>query len=322
VSDVIGRIISVVKADFPPSFTHKVVNRWFDNRTILIGDAAHVFPPFGAQGIANGIRDAYALSWRLALLLGSEKSNKPFANRESLLHVWSQERRRGVDQASEATMRNGDLMRNKSWMVATMLRFSRAFFFYFPSVESTVLRWLLSDAEGFTRAKQGVFLPEFQGGGKMAQICVQDGKGTFSLSDQLFYQHDSVLTLLVVGQLPDSTESHNLTEMIQSTCVARLMSQDIIAITTDVASSSSTDPAPAENVHQYFTCTLSQVNAAAVDVPPGYEPLALQARLKAGTRYVLVRSDFIVYSQASTLKQLATQLECAGRMIGNLNVGS
>ncbi|KAF5262150.1 hypothetical protein FOXYS1_7136 [Fusarium oxysporum] len=31
-------------------------------------DAAHVFPPFGAQGIANGIRDSLALSWRLVLL--------------------------------------------------------------------------------------------------------------------------------------------------------------------------------------------------------------------------------------------------------------
>ena len=52
----------------PFKFTHKVVNRWFDNRTILIGDAAHVFPPFGGQGIACGIRDAEELSWRIAIL--------------------------------------------------------------------------------------------------------------------------------------------------------------------------------------------------------------------------------------------------------------
>jgi 2-polyprenyl-6-methoxyphenol hydroxylase-like FAD-dependent oxidoreductase len=31
----------------PFAFTQKVVNQWFDRRTILIGDAAHVFPPFG-----------------------------------------------------------------------------------------------------------------------------------------------------------------------------------------------------------------------------------------------------------------------------------
>ena len=27
------------------TFTHKVVNRWFEGMTVLIGDAAHVFPP-------------------------------------------------------------------------------------------------------------------------------------------------------------------------------------------------------------------------------------------------------------------------------------
>lgn len=29
----------------PFTFTHKIVNQWFDGRTVLIGDAAHVFPP-------------------------------------------------------------------------------------------------------------------------------------------------------------------------------------------------------------------------------------------------------------------------------------
>lgn len=52
----------------PFTFQHKVVNRWFAKRSILIGDAAHVFPPFGGQGIASGIRDAHQLAWRIALM--------------------------------------------------------------------------------------------------------------------------------------------------------------------------------------------------------------------------------------------------------------
>lgn len=37
----------------PFTFSHKVVNRWYSRRTVLIGDAAHVFPPFGGQGIST-----------------------------------------------------------------------------------------------------------------------------------------------------------------------------------------------------------------------------------------------------------------------------
>ena len=43
----------------PFRFTHKMVNRWFKGRTILIGNAAHVFPPCGRQGIACGVADSY-----------------------------------------------------------------------------------------------------------------------------------------------------------------------------------------------------------------------------------------------------------------------
>lgn len=46
----------------PFRFSHRVVNKWFAERTILIGDAAHVFPPFGGQGVACGVQDAVGLA--------------------------------------------------------------------------------------------------------------------------------------------------------------------------------------------------------------------------------------------------------------------
>ncbi|KAI1780811.1 hypothetical protein F4818DRAFT_436008 [Hypoxylon cercidicola] len=58
----------------PYRFTNKVVNKWFDDRTILISDAAHVFPPFGGQDCASGLRDAHQLAWRIASLQGTLSS--------------------------------------------------------------------------------------------------------------------------------------------------------------------------------------------------------------------------------------------------------
>ena len=40
-----------------------------DNRCFLLGDAAHIHSPVGAQGMNTGIQDAYNLAWKLALVV-------------------------------------------------------------------------------------------------------------------------------------------------------------------------------------------------------------------------------------------------------------
>ena len=40
--------------------------RYRAGRVFVAGDAAHVFPPFGGQGMNTGIQDAYNLAWKLA----------------------------------------------------------------------------------------------------------------------------------------------------------------------------------------------------------------------------------------------------------------
>jgi 2-polyprenyl-6-methoxyphenol hydroxylase-like FAD-dependent oxidoreductase len=44
------------------------VPRYRDGRVFLVGDAAHVHSPAGAQGMNTGIQDAYNLGWKLALV--------------------------------------------------------------------------------------------------------------------------------------------------------------------------------------------------------------------------------------------------------------
>ncbi|MFI9386454.1 FAD-dependent monooxygenase [Kutzneria sp. NPDC052558] len=47
----------------------KAVPRYRDGQIILVGDAAHVHSPAGAQGMNTGIQDAYNLAWKLALAI-------------------------------------------------------------------------------------------------------------------------------------------------------------------------------------------------------------------------------------------------------------
>ena len=43
--------------------------RFRDRRCFLLGDAAHVHSPVGAQGMNTGLQDAYNLAWKLALVV-------------------------------------------------------------------------------------------------------------------------------------------------------------------------------------------------------------------------------------------------------------
>lgn len=59
----------------------RMVNRYRVGRVFLAGDAAHVHPPTGGQGLNTGVQDAYNLGWKLA-------SGGP----ESLLDTYESER--------------------------------------------------------------------------------------------------------------------------------------------------------------------------------------------------------------------------------------
>lgn len=56
------------------------------NRCFLIGDAAHVHSPVGAQGMNTGMQDAYNLAWKLAFYIQGKA-------KEILLESYQQERR-------------------------------------------------------------------------------------------------------------------------------------------------------------------------------------------------------------------------------------
>lgn len=47
--------------------SHRIVDRYADGRVFVAGDAAHIHPPTGAQGMNTGIQDAWNLAWKLAL---------------------------------------------------------------------------------------------------------------------------------------------------------------------------------------------------------------------------------------------------------------
>ena len=68
------------------TFRAQLADHWRDRNVFLLGDAAHLTPPFIGQGLCAGLRDAMNLSWKLAGVISEDLP-------ESVLDTYEAERK-------------------------------------------------------------------------------------------------------------------------------------------------------------------------------------------------------------------------------------
>lgn len=96
------------------TFRAQIANRWRQHNVFILGDAAHLTPPFIGQGMGAGLRDAMNLAWKLAGVLNGDLA-------PSVLDSYQRERKPhartmiglalGMGRAMTAGGRTGDALR-------------------------------------------------------------------------------------------------------------------------------------------------------------------------------------------------------------------
>jgi pentachlorophenol monooxygenase len=79
--------------------SHRIVDAYGKGRVFVAGDAAHIHPPTGAQGMNTGIQDAHNLAWKLALALSGDAA-------PGLLDSYDAERRPVGEEVVGRTVRS------------------------------------------------------------------------------------------------------------------------------------------------------------------------------------------------------------------------
>lgn len=87
------------------TFHALVADRWRAGRVLLLGDAAHMMPPFAGQGMNAGVRDAANLVWKLVAVLRGQAG-------DGLLDSYEMERRPHAEAMVALSARLG-------WIVMT-----------------------------------------------------------------------------------------------------------------------------------------------------------------------------------------------------------
>ncbi|KAL3460086.1 hypothetical protein BJX64DRAFT_263683 [Aspergillus heterothallicus] len=291
----------------PFRFSARSCNKWALGRTILCGDAAHVFPPFGGQGITSGFRDAIGLAWRLAILCSSNQRH----DHSSILTAWYQERKQQLDKSLAATVRNGDMVNTKN----TLHGFFRDWALWGMQCIPSWKHWLELGprAEGpiqYAHAPGLPFLPDMSGGRCFAQtycVAMSSTESRVCFTDDAIFASSKTCPFQVVVLLPDlNSLAPTLDELQQIEQVApRLL--DFSEATIFVPRKSVSAGAKGPNGRLYRSATAEEFGRSKLcygrPFPRGYnEDLMWQSM--SGKRYVILRPDRFVFAACKSVSEL------------------
>ena len=183
-------------------FHARCCERFQRGRVFLVGDAAHITPPFAGQGLMSGLRDAANLCWKLAWVLQGRANSR-------VLDSYDTERRPHAKAMIDLARKMGAIIMPvqplKAFLLHGTLRLLRTIGPVRRSLEDMRIKPTPNFHEGlFVSATRRAFRLAAGGrrlerGGLLPQALVRDAHGITRLSDDVLGGH---LTLVGFGVDP------------------------------------------------------------------------------------------------------------------------
>jgi 2-polyprenyl-6-methoxyphenol hydroxylase-like FAD-dependent oxidoreductase len=179
-------------------FYHRRAETSVKGRTILVGDAFHLFSPLGAQGLNTGFQDAFNLAWKLAYI------EKGWAD-VSLMQSYKQEREAIAKLISTVTTKTTNYITATKWHQRLARRVVTKWFNNTPRVQDQLPRLLAGlmqayDSEGDLAGASASGLPA--AGQRIPHAWIPDGQAYKPMAAVV---HGTQYTMLLLKNRLDET---------------------------------------------------------------------------------------------------------------------
>jgi hypothetical protein len=188
---------------------HRRAERFQERRCFVLGDAAHVHSPVGAQGMNTGLQDAYNLAWKLALVISGRAD-------PALLESYEAERRPVAGRLLKTTDRLFTFIVSDSWLIGTLrtkllprmlalvMRFAKFRKVFFRTVSQIGIRYRSS---ALSQTLPEIPAQASQAGDRFPWLKLRLAPGG-PVEDIFEVIDDTLFSLILVGQsAPPDTEA-------------------------------------------------------------------------------------------------------------------
>ncbi|XHG08436.1 hypothetical protein AWENTII_011535 [Aspergillus wentii] len=293
----------------PFRFAARSCNRWSHGRVVLCGDAAHVFPPFGGQGIASGFRDAISLAWRLALLCRPQPFGPSY--HDKVLSAWYLERKQQLERSLSTTIQNGQFVTESN----PIKIFLRDWYFFLIRLIPWLCRSQFDGRNEMVQYKYSAgmpFIPEYSGGLCLPQVyckAVDRPAGDVLFTDDvIFGPHKKGLFQLLVylKSLSELTQAREEISDIEDISKGELHLEEVTFIVEDMQCN------PSEAAGQDLSSVFRLANGEEFSNSPlchrrpkalRYDPYYLGNELR-GSRFVIARPDRFTFAACDNKEDL------------------